>query len=105
MQKSERTLANPVTLPGLSTAIQSTRSKCRREASALPEYGALRLPRNPGCFAEVTSAVSPHVQVNPWILSKWRTIRPEAPRATSACNLLYAKCRSWRRPVRLVDSS
>jgi len=36
MRKSERRLANPVALPGLSTAIRSTRSKCRRAARALP---------------------------------------------------------------------
>ena len=34
MQESGRTLANPVVLPGLSTEIRSTRSKCRRAMRA-----------------------------------------------------------------------
>jgi len=70
MQKRERRLANPVALPGLSTAIRLTWSKCRRAARALPENAALRFPQNPGCFAEIASAVGPHVRVNPQILSE-----------------------------------
>jgi hypothetical protein len=79
MQKSEWRRANPVALPGLSTAILSTRPKFRRAARALPGGATLPLAPKAGSLAEIISAPGPHVQLNPRILSESLTIRPEPP--------------------------
>jgi hypothetical protein len=57
-EKTGRKLPNPAALLGRTTALRLTRSKCRRAARAWPDNETPLFPQNPGCFAEVTPAVS-----------------------------------------------